>query len=325
MSLEERIAEKQHQLREILRDMLRNEPEPGRRNVYIIELFSGHGSVSDIGRTFLGDCPVVSVDIDDTYGEPTIRATLPRDSALVIQQCRALYPDARPIVWASPPCTDYSIAKTSGTRDLEAADRNVAVIPEIATALNAVAVLIENPATGLLVGRKVISFMPFKFEVHYCKYGRLYQKPTMIWCSHDLRAFGFQPRVCKYDCDACYRCNGTGNMRHARSVASYGIGMRISVPDGLVACVFRAVSEQVRALLPPASDTVLPRAARADDVGAVNLILGSRAAEDGSAEVLVEWVGHDHTDWIAAANLDADMELYDYVDEDVRAMCVALQ
>lgn len=295
-----------------------------RRRVYVLELFSGNGTVGAIASTLLGECPVVTVDWSDTYGVPTIRATLPRDTELVIQTCRKMFPGMRPVMWASPDCSQYSIAKTRGARDLVTADANVTPIHEIATALGALVVIIENPATGLLVGRDVISFMPFKTEVHYCKYGRLYPKPTMLWCTHDLREHGFTPRVCNRDCDASYVRNGV--RRHVRSLTDYGLGVRISVPDALVASVFKTVSTLVRALLPavPAFDPSEPRAARADDVGVVDLILACRVASDESVELLVEWVGHDHAEWICAGNLDADVGTYDFEDEDVRDECMKL-
>lgn len=290
----------------------------------MLELYSGNGTIGAIASTILGECPVASVDRDSKYGVPTIRANLPGDTDVIVRECRKLFPGMRAIIWASPDCTHYSIAKTVGERDLVTADANVTPINDIAIALDALVVIVENPATGLLVGRDVISFLPFKTEVHYCRYGRLYPKPTMLWCSHDLRAYGFEPRTCNRDCDASYVRNGI--RRHVRSVIDYGVGVRISVPDTLVASVFRAVSRLAHALLPapPAFDPQQPRPARADDSGAVDVIMDSRIADDGDVELLVEWVGHDHAEWIPAANLDADVGTYDFLDQGVRDECLEL-
>ncbi len=294
------------------------------RGVYVLELFSGHGSVAAIASEILGNCPAVTVDRSDEHGVPTVRATLPRDNDAVVRRCKELYPCRVPVVWASPDCTQYSVAKTVGVRDFVTADANVRAVQQIATALNALAVIIENPA-GKLVGRDVIRFMPFRYEVHYCKYGRLYRKPTMLWCSHDLIAHGFEPRVCARDCDATYVRNGV--LRHVYNVCDFGVDVRVSVPDSLVAAVFRAVSGVVAAsgvAAPEAFDPAKPRPARADDVGEVDFIQDSRLDAHGGVELLVAWVGHDHCEWIDAANLDADIEEYDFADDDVRADCVDL-
>lgn len=295
-----------------------------RSRVYVLELFSGHGSVSAIASSLLDECQVVTVDESDEHGTPTIKATLPRDNALVVEYCRTRFPGGRPVIWASPDCRHYSRLRTTGARNLEEADAAVRAAQEIAVSLDALVLIIENPATGMLVGREVISFMPFRSEVHYCRYGRLYRKPTMLWFSHDLRKYGFEPRMCQYTCDATYVRHGV--KRHLRSVTDYCIGVRISVPDALVACVFTAVASLVRESLPAVDtfDPAAPREARRDDEGVVDSILDCRVMEGGAVELRVSWVGHDHRDWIDAGNLNADIATYDFEDPDVEARCLAL-
>ena len=53
-------------------------------------------------------------------------------------------------IWASPPCTEYSKAKTTGTRNLSSANQIVEKTLEIIEYLDPVHFVIENPRTGLL-------------------------------------------------------------------------------------------------------------------------------------------------------------------------------
>jgi len=300
------------------------------KDVFVLELFSGNGTVAAIASDVLDRCPIITVDRSDAHGNPTIMATLPRDNELVAQRCRELCPGRRAIIWASPDCTQYSRAKSLGVRDLVAADANVQAVREIATALDALALIIENPWTGLLKGRDVISFMPHKTRIDYCKYGRLYQKPTMLWTSHDLTQYGFAPRVCAYDCDATIVREGCRNS-HLNTVSDYGIGVRISVPDTLVSSVFMSVHRLAIELLPPppvdllqsAGGPLQPRAARDDSSGVVDFITDARREPDGAVNLLVSWVGYDHNEWIAEGNLDADIDEYHFLDERVREKCLA--
>ena len=93
---------------------------------------------------------------------------------------RALTPREFDVVWASPPCTEYSRCMTSRPRDMETADKIVMKVLEIIGYLKPKHVFIENPATGLLPGRELITYL-HKNKVSYCRYGMMYQKDTNIW------------------------------------------------------------------------------------------------------------------------------------------------
>ena len=61
-------------------------------------------------------------------------------------------------VWASPPCTQYSRARTTGgARDLEGTDALVAKTLEIIDYFKPRFFLLENPPTGLLKTRAVMA------------------------------------------------------------------------------------------------------------------------------------------------------------------------
>ncbi len=95
-------------------------------------------------------------------------------------------------VWASPACTMFSLARTTGgPRDLEGATALVAKCLEIAKWYECPWAL-ENPATGLLRRQPLMQGLPYKV-VTYCSFGYPYKKATALWHS---RAFGeaFQPR-----------------------------------------------------------------------------------------------------------------------------------
>ena len=53
-------------------------------------------------------------------------------------------------IWASPPCTEYSIAKTTGVRKIEEANKIVRKTIEILEFFKPTWWVIENPQTGYL-------------------------------------------------------------------------------------------------------------------------------------------------------------------------------
>ena len=90
------------------------------------------------------------------------------------------------ILWASPPCTEYSRAKTIGDRDLLVADARVAATLTCILQLQPRFFFIENPV-GLLHRRTLMQPLEvFKREVSYCKYGEKFMKPTHIWTNAKL-------------------------------------------------------------------------------------------------------------------------------------------
>lgn len=86
------------------------------------------------------------------------------------------------MVWCSPPCNNYSKAKTTGVRNLELADSLVRKAFEIIDYLKPKGWLVENVGTGLLV-KRMESIRPGLTSsfVDYCPYGRPTRKRTIIW------------------------------------------------------------------------------------------------------------------------------------------------
>jgi hypothetical protein len=91
------------------------------------------------------------------------------------------------IVWASPPCTEYSRAKSCGTRDFVTADRCVEAVFQVLNYLKPKFFFIENPE-GLLATRPVMqTWNCLQRQVSYCRYGTRYRKNTHIWTNVYLK------------------------------------------------------------------------------------------------------------------------------------------
>jgi hypothetical protein len=176
---------------------------------HLLELFSGTGS---IGRAFreLG-WQVTSVDIDPRFVPDICRDVMELDAGEV----QAVYGNVD-LLWASPPCTQYSCARTTARtpRDLVGSDALVAHVLDLADALFC-NFLIENPHSGLLKTRPVVQGIPMRV-LDYCRYGTPYRKRTSIWTNT-----GYVPRrpLCRKDCDSS---DGRVHLRRAqRTGAGY--------------------------------------------------------------------------------------------------------
>ena len=115
----------------------------------LLELFCGTQSV---GKAFKKQgWDVVSLDLNPKAGA-TITADILTWDYTVFEK------GSFDFVWASPPCTFYSIARTTARspRNLELADSIVARTLEIIRFLEPKAWLVENPASGYLKTRDVV-------------------------------------------------------------------------------------------------------------------------------------------------------------------------
>ena len=101
-------------------------------------------------------------------------------------------------IWASPPCTEYSRAKTVGIRELDEADKIVKRTWEITQYFRPpLGYVIENTQTEFLKDREVMQGIEYT-DVDYCKYGMPYRKRTRLWNNIDDL---WTPRpLCQWDC-----------------------------------------------------------------------------------------------------------------------------
>ena len=150
----------------------------------LLELFSGTGSVGKVAKDF--GFEVVSLDLKGALINTDILDWNYRD-----------YPVGYfDFIHASPPCVEYSMAKTTGVRKIFEANRIVKKTLEIIDYFKPRFWTLENPQSGLLKKQSFMEGLPY-FDVDYCKYGMPYRKRTRIWCN--LKTWNPRP-LCKKDC-----------------------------------------------------------------------------------------------------------------------------
>ena len=162
----------------------------------LLELFSGTGS---IGRAFEArGWEVISLDI---LPGATITSN-------ILDWEYKNYPREHfDFVWASPPCTEYSKARTRAKRprDFDGADAIVRRTLEIIWFFRPPLWLIENPQTGYLKNREIMREIPWR-DVTYCRYGFPYKKQTRLW--------GFFPFALRPTCQKGDPCGNVVDGRH---------------------------------------------------------------------------------------------------------------
>ena len=192
-----------------------------------LDLCSGTGSV---GRQLSKrGYKVVSVDVRAVCN-PTICVDLLK------WDYTRYKPGTFEVIAASPPCTEYSQAKTTRPRDLAKADALVAKVLEIIRYFRPRLWWVENPRTGLLKTRSVIKGLRW-LDLDYCQFSDWgYKKPTRFWCSPAIASLN--PVLC--DPRSCPNVEEStkGTYKHRETLG--GGGMKSStqkkgrVPDGVV-------------------------------------------------------------------------------------------
>lgn len=154
--------------------------------INVLELFSGTGSVGKVCKEL--EWNVVSVDM-----------LLPADHQVDIMEFNYKQYDKNyfDIIWASPPCTNYShlkkcwygrklkdgiiYTKEQNDKDQNEADKLVLKSLEIIEYFNCELWFLENPQTGNLKNRDIMKNIPY-YDVDYCMYSDWgYKKRTRIW------------------------------------------------------------------------------------------------------------------------------------------------
>ena len=159
----------------------------------LLEMFSGTGSVGLVAKAV--GFNVISLDLKN--------ADINTD--ILKWDYKQFDRNHFDFIWSSPPCTEYSKAKTTGVRKIEHANAIVLRTLEIIDYFKPEYWFLENPQTGLLKEQEFMKGLPF-YDVDYCKYGMPYRKRTRIWTNLTT----WKPRpLCKRDC---------GNVRNGKHI-----------------------------------------------------------------------------------------------------------
>ena len=179
----------------------------------VLELFAGSCSFSNVAKEFGHETFTVDNGLDLITEDHYIKIDLVKDILELNVDDIPFQPD---IIWASPPCTTFSIASCS--KHWTAPDENNLRYPKSENAEEGMYLLeqtiwimnelqpkyyvIENPR-GLM--RKMLIMQPLtRHTVTYCQYGDTRMKPTDIWtnapwtprtmCKNGMRCHESAPR-----------------------------------------------------------------------------------------------------------------------------------
>ena len=163
------------------------------KSIKVLELFAGSRSFSKVAEE-LGH-ETFSVDKEDFDNIDYVTDILDFNVNKI-----PFKPD---VIWASPPCTTFSVASISRHRpfglpissEAELGNKYVKKTLQIIKELNPTFYYIENPR-GMLRKQIYMQGLP-RTTVWYCKYGDTSAKPTDIWSNNIYCLFnqeGWNPR-----------------------------------------------------------------------------------------------------------------------------------
>ena len=161
----------------------------------VLELFAGSRSIGKVAESFVHK--VFSIDVVQ-FGN----IDLMQDIEYLTSNQIPFIPD---MIWASPPCTTYSIAAISHHRNnqiaktefAEKSDRVIKRVLELIQSYDCI-YYIENPV-GML--RKMLFMIGLpRATITYCSYGDKRMKPTDIWSNNIYSIFNPDGWIYKERC-----------------------------------------------------------------------------------------------------------------------------
>lgn len=211
----------------------------------ILELFAGSRSVGRVAERF--GHTVFSVDI-----KPFDGMSLVADVNEIDLNDIPFIPD---VIWASPPCTTYSIAAISHHRNGtiptsefakvsdKLLEKTLMLIRHFEQVNPQLKFFIENPV-GMMRKMPMMRGLD-RATVTYCKYGDTRMKPTDIWTNHKFSLFnphGWRPAPkCFNGNEGCHheaapRGSRTGTQGLANDYE------RSRIPEALIAEIFGSLN-----------------------------------------------------------------------------------
>ena len=194
-----------------------------------LEIFAGTQSFSKGVRRHDPTAETITVDLLDKFN--------PTHKTDILEWDYRQYPVGHfDIIWASPPCTEYSKAKTRAVRNLEFADQLVRKAFEIIDYFQPETWIVENVGTGLLVKRmEQIRPNLDSYLADYCVYGKPYRKRTIFWSNKPL-LLGLCPGVgqCPQMEAGVHRGSCGNGTRKYNSLGISSVWDKDAIPDTLI-------------------------------------------------------------------------------------------
>jgi len=140
------------------------------------------------------------------------------------------------VIWASPPCTEYSRAKTQGVRDIEGANNIVLRVIQIINYFDPLLWIIENPQTSLLKSQPFMKQLEqdyYFYDADYCMYGKPYRKRTRFWTNKEYNNL----LMCDKNCGSFVNgrhIGSCGNGKVKYTDKNYSIDEKHSIPPDLI-------------------------------------------------------------------------------------------
>ena len=204
----------------------------------VLELFAGSRSFSKVAEQM--GMLTFTTDLVNFENIDLVIDILDLDNHLLMEKLFEKGIDNVDIVWASPPCTAFSVASighhwnkdhTPKTENAELAIKIIKKTLDIIDFLKPDFYFIENPR-GKLRKLEVVKGLN-RTTVCYCQYGDTKLKPTDIWSnfifenhllfSEDNRQQGWQPRpMCNYRQKNC-NCHHEKAPRGSKTTGTQGL------------------------------------------------------------------------------------------------------
>jgi site-specific DNA-cytosine methylase len=190
----------------------------------VLELFSGTKSIGKCCEALGWD--TVSVDL-----------LLPADHQIDIMDFdyKQYSKDEFDIIWASPPCTEYSAmnyCRPEKTPDIEGANKLVLKTLEIINYFDCYWWFIENPQTGTLKNQPFMKNLKF-YDVDYCMYNHPVKKRTRIWTNKK----NFDNKLCDKSCGLIVN-NKHPEFRYLNIKGVKRQFLRYKIPEDLIFSLF---------------------------------------------------------------------------------------